>query len=263
MKHHIIPLHEWRVRINPKITRYDKEFNAPDNVVHLTMEQHSQVHALLYELNHNKYDHIASQCIAGHINGEEAFRLACSVSATGRRVSDETRAKLSVAGRGRVVTEETKKKLSLNLTGVKKSKEHVEKMSRYQKEHPSRGMLGKTHSQETKALFSVQRKGLQKSLGRVLSQVTKDKIGAKHKGHTRNRGMKYSAQALANMAAAGERRRGQYTHSEETLQKMRKPHKRSPKVACPHCTTIGSGSGMIRYHFNNCKHKEKGVLAFS
>ena len=43
--HHIIPKHEWKARFG------DLEgFDALDNLVNLTTEQHSQAHALLYEM---------------------------------------------------------------------------------------------------------------------------------------------------------------------------------------------------------------------
>jgi len=34
-----------------------------------------------------------------------------------------------------------------------------------------------------------------------------------------------------------------------------------PKVTCPHCETVGGSSAMLRWHFDNCKHKEH-QLAF-
>lgn len=74
--HHIIPLHEWRRRINPDATRNDKEFNAPDNVVWLTLEQHIQAHHLLWKLNGNRFDEIAWQTLSGKNGKEEANRQA-------------------------------------------------------------------------------------------------------------------------------------------------------------------------------------------
>jgi len=75
-KHHVIPFHEWKRRINSKATRYNKEFNASDNVVWLTLEQHIQVHQLLFELNGSEYDRIAHQSMSGLIGEEEVSRLA-------------------------------------------------------------------------------------------------------------------------------------------------------------------------------------------
>lgn len=84
-KHHIIPFHEWRQRINPKAKRSDTDFNAPDNVVFLTLEQHIQAHQLLYELNHNRYDEIAYQCMSGMIGNEDAAREAVRQHSIGNK----------------------------------------------------------------------------------------------------------------------------------------------------------------------------------
>lgn len=64
-KHHIIPFYEWKMRINPDATRHDKEFNAPDNIIHLTIEQHAQVHQFLFELNGNWQDEFAWKFLSG------------------------------------------------------------------------------------------------------------------------------------------------------------------------------------------------------
>jgi hypothetical protein len=82
-KHHIIPLHEWKCRINPKATRYDKEFNAPDNTVWLSLEQHIQVHQLLFEINGSEFDSVAWRGLSGQIDGEEANIQATKVANSG------------------------------------------------------------------------------------------------------------------------------------------------------------------------------------
>lgn len=79
-KHHIIPFHEWKRRINSKATRHDKEFNAPDNVVWLTIEQHIQAHQLLWELHGSEWDRIAYLRLSDQIGHEEAARLASSLN---------------------------------------------------------------------------------------------------------------------------------------------------------------------------------------
>lgn len=66
-RHHIIPRHEWRKRLGNLIG-----FNDPDNVVNLTLPQHSHVHFLLYELNGNWEDKIAGQMLSGQITREAA-----------------------------------------------------------------------------------------------------------------------------------------------------------------------------------------------
>lgn len=87
--HHIIPFHEWKRRINPKDKRTNKAFNAPDNVVELTLEQHIQAHELLFEINGSKLDHIATATMRGQIGKEEAIRLAGLVANVGKKRSVE------------------------------------------------------------------------------------------------------------------------------------------------------------------------------
>jgi len=67
-KHHVIPFHEWKLKINPGATRYDKEFNSSENVVYLTIEQHSQVHQFLFELNGHWQDEFAWKFLSGQHN---------------------------------------------------------------------------------------------------------------------------------------------------------------------------------------------------
>jgi len=75
MRHHVIPYHEWKKRINPQATRNDREYNAPDNWVNLTTEQLAHVLGFLYEINVSEYDKIAQRMITGQIGKEEAKRL--------------------------------------------------------------------------------------------------------------------------------------------------------------------------------------------
>jgi NUMOD3 motif len=49
-------------------------FNAPDNIVWLTLEQHAQVHQLLYELHGRKQDYVAWKTLSGHMNCEQAMQ---------------------------------------------------------------------------------------------------------------------------------------------------------------------------------------------
>lgn len=117
-RHHIIPFHEWKRRINPKATRYDKEFNALDNVVWLTLEQHIQVHQLLIELNASEYDIIAIKMMLGQIGKEAARREASQVANIGHE-----------RNLGFKHTEESKQKISASLTGRKLTDGHKQEMS--------------------------------------------------------------------------------------------------------------------------------------
>jgi hypothetical protein len=110
--HHIIPYHEWRKRINSKATRTNHDYNALDNIVNLTTEQHALAHDFLYEINVNEFDAIAARMIRGQIGKEEAQVLIARE--VGKR------------NKGRKATEETRLKLSNIRKGMPKTKEYLE-----------------------------------------------------------------------------------------------------------------------------------------
>lgn len=90
-KHHIIPRHEWKVRFGTL-----RGFNALDNLVVLTVEQHALAHKFLYELNKKTEDLVAWKGLAGLIDCEEAHREICrmnGLNTMGRKRSQETKEK--------------------------------------------------------------------------------------------------------------------------------------------------------------------------
>lgn len=125
-KHHVIPLHEWRRRINPKATRYNKEFNSPDNVVWLTLEQHIECHKRLAE-DGSKYDLVAYKRMTKQIGHEEATIEAIKLANTGRIYSVEQKKKMSERmmgkkhGLGWIPPESFKKRASEVHKGRKRS----------------------------------------------------------------------------------------------------------------------------------------------
>lgn len=134
-KHHVIPFHEWKRRINPTATRFDREFNAVDNVVYLTLPQHAQVHFLLYELTCNRRDQIAWGYLSGQIGQEEAIRQSIILANTGRKHTPEQRAAQSLRMKGRqhglgwVPPIEWRQRQSKRLIGVPRTKEFCLKQS--------------------------------------------------------------------------------------------------------------------------------------
>ncbi len=44
-------------------------------------------------------------------------------------------------------------------------------------------------------------------------------------------------------------------HTKKTKQKMSEAIRNLPKVECPYCGKIGRKSGMVRWHFKNCRKK--------
>jgi len=79
-------------------------FNAPDNIVWLSLEQHAQAHELLFELHNRKGDFVAWKTLMGHMSHEEAIQ--------------EIRKVQGFANKGLKRSKEYKEKRSLDYTGT-------------------------------------------------------------------------------------------------------------------------------------------------
>ena len=113
------------------------------------------------------------------------------------------------------------------------------------------------------------RKNLSKALkGRIRTEEEIQKWRESYDGNGEKNGMfgkKHSADTIKKISEAckgGVGRTGPQT--EETKIKMRKPRSeagkanmRKPKLQkiCPVCGFVGAGGIMLRWHFDNCKHK--------
>jgi len=95
------------------------------------------------------------------------------------------------------------------------------------------GMLGRTHSKETRTKIS------EALAGRTLSEDHKQKLSAAKKGENHPNWGK--------------------THSEETKRKMAEARKGKtmPKLTCPHCNKTSDIGNIKRWHFDNCKLRQK------
>jgi len=126
----------------------------------------------------------------------------------------------------------------------------------------SRANLGKVHTIETRQLWSNQRKGrVAWNKGIPHTEETKLKM----------RGRIVSEETKLKIKKSKEL--NPYTHSDETLEKMRLSHLNRPEftethktnlsnawakreiIKCPYCDIESKNKGnMTRYHFNNCKY---------
>jgi hypothetical protein len=131
---------------------------------------------------------------------------------------------------------ETKAKIGAASKGRTFSEESRAKMSASSK--------GKSHSEETKAKIRATLKG------KTHSDEAKANMSAAQKGRT------FSDEHKAKLSAVQKGR----TFSEETKAKLSAAKKGMPKVQCPHCQKIGSGSIMKRWHFDNCRQDEACAL---
>jgi len=169
----------------------------------------------------------------GYVNKEHYEKL--SKKYKGRFLTEEQKKKISIANSGRghylygkSLLEETKCKISKANNGKVRTSEVKERISntlkkKYRSGEVKHPMKGKRHSEESK------RKNSESHKGKIASEETKQKMSESRTGEKNHRfGKKFS-------------------HSEEIKKKLAK------KVICPYCNKKGGYSGMISWHFDNCK----------
>ena len=120
-----------------------------------------------------------------------SLRMRGTKNCLGRKLSDETKAKISLAHKGKKTSKETGIKISLATKGGKRSVETRNKMS----------LAKRNMSQETKAKMSLANMGKKRWLGKTHSDETKAKMSLWQKGR------KLSPEHCANIALAQKKRR--------------------------------------------------------
>lgn len=117
--HHIIPKHEWKERFGNL-----DGVNDPKNLVTLTLEQHAQVHLLLYEQFRRWEDFLAYQGLTKQIGKEEATLIAQikggaegGTKSKGKKQSLQSNQKRSASLKSRPKTAEHNRKNSLAQLG--------------------------------------------------------------------------------------------------------------------------------------------------
>lgn len=114
---------------------------------------------------------------------------------------------------------------------------------------------GKSPSAVTRQKNSGAHKGENNpNYGKSASDETRNKMSDAHKGKS------HSAETRNNMSVSkkGENNAMYGTaHSAASKQKISDTLKSKPRVTCPHCSTEGDVGNMKRWHFNNCKSRNK------
>ena len=59
--------------------------NEPDNLIEVTIEEHTLIHYNLWKLDGRWQDELAYRCLSGQVGKEEAIRIAASCSMKNRR----------------------------------------------------------------------------------------------------------------------------------------------------------------------------------
>lgn len=122
--HHIIPKHEWKRRFGTL-----EGTNAPDNLVNLSLENHTQLHQRMGEEG-SEVDRVVALRMTGQIDVQEGIRLSQSVAnignkhCVGRILSDaqkEICRQNGLKSRGRKHSIEARLKKSESMKGQKRS----------------------------------------------------------------------------------------------------------------------------------------------
>lgn len=253
-RHHVIPKHEWKLRFPGEIDL--ESYNAPDNVVWLSITQHAQVHGFLFELNGNEYDKIAQVTLAGTISIEEAHRQAIVFANKGKKHTEETKEKMRRWHTGRPKSLTARQALSRAKMGVPMSQAH--------KDACAKGHIGRKASVETRLKQSLAQRG------RVMERIVCihcQKAGAKalinrwHNNHCRHKDsvLLNEILSLRKNGLSFRQIADILKISTRTIGEMKIPPLAECvngfyiKQTCPHCKIEGGGPIMFRYHFNNCK----------
>jgi len=109
------------------------------------------------------------------------------------------------------------------------------------------GMHGKKHTKESRKKMSLKR------LGKKDSQETKFKKSIAAKGS--NNPM-YEKSVFDIWVEKYGQKEAEERNKKMLDNRKREYNNRKIKI-CPHCGVSGKGSGIIRYHFNNCKLKKE------
>jgi hypothetical protein len=127
--HHIVP-------------KYLGGSDDPSNLIELTVEEHAEAHRILYEQHGNWQDYCAWQALSGRIGQEEALRMAQGMANKGKKRTPEQIERYKEAARKREARhrvdgtlEKANAKRSQTMTGMKKSKEHLDNWAASRKGH--------------------------------------------------------------------------------------------------------------------------------
>lgn len=232
-KHHILP-------------RCIGGTDNASNLVDLTPEEHFLAHQLLVKIypTNNSLKHAARMMTVdsnGKRVGNKLFgwikrQISESMSGSGnhrfgktfteeqRRIRSELSSGKNNAFYGKSHTEETKQKISNANKGMLTGDKNP--------------FYGKTHTKE------------------VIEYLKEINAGENHPRYGKpasNRGVPHTDETRHKMRVA---KLGKKL-TEEQLVNRRKPRGKYKTIECPHCTKVGAEANMRRYHFNNCKKRDK------
>ena len=133
-KHHIIPKHMGGS-------------NDETNLVELTIEEHAEAHKILYEKYGLIEDYLAWKGLSGQIGKEQILKEIYSNNA--KKMNEKKKGK-PAWNKGLTKDDPRVKKYSDKLTGVPKTKEHIENLKKPKKDTSNMGKYQRTEEQKEK-----------------------------------------------------------------------------------------------------------------
>jgi len=147
------------------------------------------------------------------------------------------------------------------------------------------GQFGFKHSEETKRLYRLSRKGhlvsddtkkkmKESNTGKVRSEETKLNIRKSKLGiclslqhrESISKGQKNRVKSELEKANISRALKGKSKSEEHkrklSISKIGNTNRlgiKNPKIQCPHCNKIGGNNGMTQWHFDKCKYKKPNI----
>lgn len=213
--------------------------SSKGNIVCLTPEEHFVAHQLLTKMNPDdpKLTH-AAMAMAKHVTGRKAYgwlRRRFAASLIGKKHSAESVERMAAAHRGKHFSKEHRAKMSRSLIGNQRTK--GKPLSAEHKAKVSKANLGRTHSLDMRAKFSVAlilrhaaRTPEERSMSLLKGWTTRRKNGWKVKPFSMEHRTKLSATSKGRKPMLGKK------HSLEIRTKMSLARRGKPnprKVSIP------------------------------
>jgi hypothetical protein len=234
-----------------------RQWRTHPNIILLTAREHFVVHKLLtfiHPTNHPLKYALHRMMFSKNNKTIREYRISSRDYEFFRK---EFSLIVSIQQTGVPKTEEHKRNLSKSKTGTKMPQSFVDNLKEKMKGENNPN-YGNKWTLEMKLTASKNKKGIPSKV--VWTEDMKKKLSNKTKGkyNGTEETKKKISQTLTGRKASAETKSKQSQKRKEFLEKNPDYGKGPQKVVtCPHCDKSGGHSNMTRYHFDNCKKKEK------
>lgn len=166
-KHHIIPKHMGGT-------------DDPSNLIEVTVEEHAELHKILWLENGKWQDKIAWLALSGRMGKEEIIRQVQIKTNLGRKQTPEHIEKVRQSKLGKKQSSETIEKRVNKLRGQKRalrSEEWKRKISETRSKQGNPHWIGKKHAEASKEKIRQSKLGHTYNRGRKFSKIECEKCG--------------------------------------------------------------------------------------